>query len=197
MLFGRWTRIPSSYNGRIDVHTAGERLEIFVDGYDQSTAYIRKMWQAALNRLPDNAKIEKVLVLGLGGGTVLGEIAQRFPACSLTAVEHDPAMIAIFREHWPGDTPVEIIEGDALAAIQTITATFDFLVVDLFTGQTTAPFLEDSATIERLAARLVPDGLCLLNAFKNEKLFPLFAEVMTPLNKWRYKYNALGLYRKQ
>lgn len=196
MFSNDWLRIPSPHNGQIDVRINNGEPEVFVDGYDQSTPYIRAMWSGAFDRFPTNTIIDKALILGLGAGTVLREIGDRFPTCASTVIEHDPVMIDLFRRHWKGQPP-SIIEGDAFTNLPNIVGPFDLIVVDLFRGQQCAPQLADPQVIEQLASLLSPSGLCLLNVFKNFELLPRFAESMVQLDEWRYKYNLLGLFTGQ
>jgi precorrin-6B methylase 2 len=72
------------------------------------------------------------LLLGLGGGTMMRFLSAYFPACTLTIVEHDPAIIALAQRHFHVEHPIEL--GDAVEFVAATGARFDAIFVDTYGG---------------------------------------------------------------
>jgi spermidine synthase len=104
-------------------------------------------------------KPRTVLLLGLGGGTMMRFLSAYFPDCALTVVEHDPAIIALARRHFHIDHPIEL--ADAVEFIATTTTRFDAIFVDIYgaSGFNGPP----AAFWERCAAILAPKGCIAIN----------------------------------
>jgi len=192
--FGR-VRIPSEKNGEIDIHYILGQTFLFVDNYHQSTHYISIMWRKALRHVPKSFEARKVLMLGLGGGSAVREIARRFSGCEITVVEWDPQMIALYHEIHSNDKPITIIEADASVAVPAMTEKFDLVLVDLFKGNVTPPELAGHEMVQAIADVLSPNGFCLLNAFVSPQLVPVFDQHFTRQEMWKYQFNTLVLYR--
>lgn len=99
------------------------------------------------------------LLLGLGGGTMTRFLSAYFPACALTIVEHDPAIIALARRHFHVDHPVEL--ADAVEFITTTPGGFDAIFVDTYGA---SGFNGPPAEFwERCTAILAPKGCIAIN----------------------------------
>src|SRR3989338_2034256 len=81
--------ISSEKNGKIMVLSTFGKTDVFVGGFHQSSGYIQKMWRKALRHVPRSASIKTVLMLGLGGGSAVRELQNRFRGCAIT-VEPPP-----------------------------------------------------------------------------------------------------------
>jgi len=194
-LFTHERIVTSLRNGAITVKTFFGRPEVFVAGYDQSTAYMRSLWRKSLQQL-SSASVDHVLMLGLGIGASLPEIRKRFPKAKITVVEWDPVMTNLFREFFPNDT-AEILEGDAAEIVPQLKGRFDLIMVDLYTGQQPALILYQDAMVQSIAEALAPDGFCILNAFADLSLLTIFERKLKRLKTWKYRYNNLALYQSQ
>jgi predicted O-methyltransferase YrrM len=99
------------------------------------------------------------LLLGLGGGTMIRFLSAYFPDCALTAVEHDPTIIALARRHFRIDHPVEF--ADAVEFVATTEERFDAIFVDTYGG---SGFNGPPAGFwQRCAALLQPKGAIAIN----------------------------------
>lgn len=188
---------PSEKNEKIVVERHFGGTKVFVDGFDQSGGYIAKMWRGALLRVPKDASVKQVLVLGLGIGSCLREIRRRYKGSQITVVEWDPAMVDLAKSLGTlrSKKPPEIIVGDAAEIVPKMSRKFDLVLVDLFNGGKTEPRLASDDMISSLANVLERDGYLLLNQFKTVALIPAFEKFLTRHDAWHYRYNALGLFR--
>jgi len=73
---------------------------------------------------------ESVLLLGLGGGAMLRHLEAYLPEAEITAVERDPAVIALAREHFR--IRGRIVRADAEDWVAGRRAEFDAVLVDLY-----------------------------------------------------------------
>jgi spermidine synthase len=153
--------------GTLEVRWENGRLVLNSSTANQSFGGLHTVWQRAFRaaRLKER-RIDRVLLLGMGAGSVVRilrhELRTRAP---IVAVEDDPAVVQIAREHFGLDRwrDLEVIQADAFAAIQELTGTFDLIVVDLFNEQDFPDALIDPRTVDRLAALLTGNGLLMVN----------------------------------
>ncbi len=80
---------------------------------------------------------DSVLLLGLGGGAMLRHLEAYLPEASITAVERDPAVIALAREHFR--VRGKILRADAEDVIAERRGEFDAVLVDLYDSGGGAP----------------------------------------------------------
>lgn len=188
----------SEKNGLILCKKLFGHWEVFVDGFYQSAPYIKKMWRTGLRQVAQTIPVSRILVLGLGAGSVINDLHSRFPAASITAIEYDPTMVVIARqlEMFDQKLAVNILVADAVTAVPALDGTFDLIIVDLYKGGVTAEALQHPDFAQSIAQKLSPDGTLILNVFRNVELFPLFDKFLTRQNTWKYSFNALALYTR-
>jgi spermidine synthase len=108
-----------------------------------------------------------LLLLGLGGGTVLRQLRFFLPDTRMTAVEIDSGMIRLARRHMDIDNlNLEIIEADAFAFLQQDTRRFDIILDDLYrcgTDDVERPAPVNADSLARLDDHLSPGGVLAMN----------------------------------
>ena len=174
--------VESELNGRIRVVDVGRTRKIVVDNIIQylnpdSPACGRLVWGQLADHLKERMpEAEKVLIFGMGGGTMASLISRNFPNIEITSVEYDPVMIDIAERFFNvGSIPNHtIINADALrVAIEPekydlIPSGFDVLVVDVFNGER-YPDLGKTGNFISAAKRLVRGGgLVIFNRIYTE-----------------------------
>lgn len=172
------------------------KTDVFVDGFYQSSGYVRQMWRKALWHVPHMAPVKTVFMLGLGGGSAVRELRRKFRGCAITVVEWDPEMVALYHELNPNSEPITVLEGDATVLVPAMSQKFDLVIVDLFKGNETPKQLGDHPLVSAIANAVAPDGYCLLNAFVSLDLPRVFDQHLSRVEMWRYQFNTLLLYRK-
>ena len=109
----------------------------------------------------------RILVLGLGGGTVIRQLRHFLPAVRITAVDIDPGMIDLARRYMALDElDIEVVTGDAYAYCERTASQFDVVMDDVYLGQArdvARPETFDGRMMERLAARTARNGIVLAN----------------------------------
>jgi hypothetical protein len=197
----KWFRTKMIYNsefsGPIKVQRFLGRWSIVAGDCYQTSWYTLAMWRRALAKLPVNAKVKKILILGLGAGGNIKQIQRSFPSAQITAIELDPIMVAIAQQtflsgvkHLP-----HIIIGDALVEIRKLRGTFDLILVDLFVGQQAADFLMADDFLQNLAIHLNYNGYLILNAYKQPQLIRKFSLIFSIFKQFKYSFNQLAIFQ--
>lgn len=115
----------------------------------------------------------RVLLLGLGGGSVARALRALAPEAHLVGVERDAEVLRLARRHFELDRlRLELFEGDALVCLRRERRRFDLVVEDLFEGpprsvRKPAWLLGEGYTLVR--RRLQPSGLVVSNTIHEMK----------------------------
>lgn len=160
----------SQYNSNIRLIREWGGHKLLVHGSPQSGSYIRMLWSRALRkfRIDTFQNVSKILVLGVGGGTLIELLTKRFPYAVITAVDIDPTMIAIAKKYFGIDTytNVRLECGDAnrfVAHSAKKGPMYDLIVVDLFIGATIPEFVSSIPFLKNLHAIVRPGGYLVIN----------------------------------
>src|SRR4030042_2787740 len=77
------------------------RRSLLVGGISQSGHSVEKLWQKPLKLITGHqSPVTKILILGLGAGSVAKIIHNFFPKAKMTGVEIDPMMIEIGKKYF-------------------------------------------------------------------------------------------------
>ena len=103
----------------------------------------------------------RVLMIGLGAGSMLKYLYRHWPECRFTAVELDPGVIAAAHHHFKVPQPdarLEIACADGFAWIAEDSGEYDLILLDAFDRNARAHRLESPEFYRACAARLAADG---------------------------------------
>jgi spermidine synthase len=118
-------------------------------------------------------EIKRVLVLGLGGGSVTTYFARFLPEATIDTVELDPGVIDAAKKYF-GLVETErshLIEGDGRVFLTRHAEPYDLIVVDAFTGSYIPFHLMTKEFYQLVHDRLSPHGVAAFNILPGEKLF--------------------------
>lgn len=123
-----------------------------------------------------NPEPRRVLMIGLGGGTLSNVLLALYPEVELDLVEVDQAVVNVARKYFdlqePENTRVHTIDGRVFirrAALRN--QSWDLIILDAFTGEyipehlMTLEFLKDTGTV------LSPGGVVVANTFATSRLY--------------------------
>lgn len=156
----------SRYNSDIRVVREWAGLKLLVNGSRQSGPYIKNLWERALRTFTlERQSFPSILVLGVGGGTVIELLATWYPGATITAVDIDSTMIAIAKGYFGiGNVPnVRLIQADAKIFVNKKVKPFDLIIVDLFIGREIPAFVTKGSFYRDLKRLLMPRGSIILN----------------------------------
>lgn len=107
----------------------------------------------------------RLLLIGLGGGSLVKFCYRRLPATRITAVELDPNVIA-WRNAFSlpaDDERLRIVCGDGRAYLEQTTKGIDLLLLDAFDGFGMAPGFANRDFFATAHARLAAKGILVIN----------------------------------
>lgn len=110
-------------------------------------------------------KPRRILLIGLGGGSLVKFCHHRLPATQVAVVENNADVIAL-RDAFllPPDGPrLEVREGDGAAYLANAENGIDVLLVDAFDRTGFAPSLANRAFFEHAHAKLTGSGMLVVN----------------------------------
>ncbi len=128
---------------------------------------------AGLAVKPDPAR---VLILGLGGGTLADVFGTLFPGIEVDAVEIDPAVVKMARRYFgfaerPGMT-VYVRDGRVFVRRALRDAKrYDYIVLDAFNGDYIPEHLMTREFLAECRALLTDDGVLVANTFSSSRLY--------------------------
>ncbi|WFB34809.1 fused MFS/spermidine synthase [Kiritimatiellota bacterium B12222] len=153
-----------SRNGQIDLNVIGATHATW-HPWQLMTGHAWDAITAAVLLHP--GPINRLLMLGLGGGTVLRQLRNFLPDTHFTAVEIDGEMIRLAQKYMELDqTDVTVIHDDAFAYLEQETHCFDVIIDDLYrcgTHDVERPALVDAPLVQSHCERLTDEGSLVMN----------------------------------
>jgi spermidine synthase len=125
------------------------------------TAYVKKMMAFLLfNRAPRH-----ILMIGLGGGSLVKFCHRHLPNTRLTVVEIDPDIVALRESFYipPDDERLQVIVGDGADFVRRGEWMADILLIDAFDRTGVAPSLASTDFYAQAFRCLTPNGVLVMN----------------------------------
>ena len=121
---------------------------------------------------------ERILILGIGGGTMVHFFRHHFPDCDITGVDMDEELIDIAHQHLmlpPASDNTHYIYQDAQQFITETGQQFDLVVVDIFDGSESPNWIKTLQTAQQLSTMLTIKGAIAYNLLvESDKEFAHF-----------------------
>lgn len=152
----------SRFNGKLMLvkDLFGKRL--LANGLSQSGSYIKKLWSFALSKVEGDPR--EILVLGLGAGSCLEPIRDKWPKARIVGVEIDPKMVEIGKKFFGlSENDLKIITKNAFDFLLNSKERFDLVLVDLFLGDQPPKESESGRFALDLKEKLNDKGLIIFN----------------------------------
>jgi spermidine synthase len=135
--------------------------------------YTRMMLGGALYMNPDPRRI---LIVGLGGGTLPTALAQLLPGAQIDVVEIDPAVTRVAQRYFgfkPG-AHLQVIEDDGRRYVKRAARAgtkYDLIMLDAFDHQYIPEHLLTREYLGEVKSLLAPDGVLAANTFSSSRLY--------------------------
>jgi spermidine synthase len=122
------------------------------------------------------ADAKRILIVGLGGGTLPMAFAELLPTASIVSVEIDDAVLRAARKYFKYKESERIkteIEDARIWIKRAVKRkeTFDLVVLDAFNGDYIPEHLMTREFLQEVSALLGDNGLVLANTFSSSKLY--------------------------
>ena len=157
---------------RITVTEDGKERHLRFDRSHQSAMDLADPFSSGI-RYPDYLHLAmtikpdatRVLVLGLGGGTVTKRYWRDYPDVRVDTVEIDPGVVDVARRYFdlPTDARIRIFTEDARRYVQRTTETYDVVIVDAYYADSLPFHLTTSEFFREVKAHMSPDGVVAYN----------------------------------
>lgn len=140
--------------------------------------YTQMMLAALLLNDPDDPEQapERILMVGLGGGSQPTLLAELYPDAVIDVVELDPAVVRVARDYFDFEETqrVRVHERDARvfgkrAALRD--AQYDLILLDAFNGDYIPEHLMTREYLEEVQALMAPDATVVANTFSISRLY--------------------------
>ena len=193
-------KTKSKINGEIVVKEQLGDYTLHVQGLIQSGGIIKGIWKKPLRFAQGKLSVSNCLILGLGGGTVVQLIKNRWPEAKIIGVEIDPEIIKIGRKFFGlGEIKnLEIIKANAFKWVDghfndlNHQSKFDLIIIDLYLGKEFPKEVESEEFLKNLKKLLAKKGLVIFNWLKGKsekqfeekikEIFPAIEKIETPTN---------------
>lgn len=164
----------SKYNGNIRVvKSLGLGTYIQANGLTQSGGIVETFWKQTLRKVKTitlrdkKLEVKNVLILGLGGGTLVNLIHKSWPTVIITGVDIDPLIVDLGIKYLKLDTDkVKIVIGDVsnLPNLPNFpNRKFDLIIVDLYNGDQFPKQFETDKFIQLVRCHLASNGIIIFN----------------------------------
>jgi spermidine synthase len=118
----------------------------------------------------------RVLVIGLGGGSLVNALESVLPAARIDAVEVDPAVVRVARQYFgfaPGNR-VEVHELDGRVFVKRALRagrTYDLVMLDAYDHEYIPEHLLTREFLEEVKQVMMPGGVLAANTFSSSRLY--------------------------
>lgn len=163
-------KIRSRYSGVLEIRM--DRGQKVLDSRNTSYSYgnLQKVWDKVLESV-SLANAERILVLGMGGGSVIQLLREKYRFKGrIVAVELDPVIVQLARTEFgiKNEQGLRILCMDAADYVKKRTAGFDLILVDLFIDdKVPEPVLKQNFW-DDLGKHCKKNGRIFFNAFQDE-----------------------------
>lgn len=124
-----------------------------------------------------NPHPQRILIAGLGGGSIPRVLADIYPQAQIDIVEIDPAVVDVAREYFDfkEHDNVHIIVRDARVYVKQASLLggkhYDYIVLDAFNGDYIPEHLMTREFLEECRTLLTKDGVLVANTFSSSRLY--------------------------
>lgn len=143
--------------------------------YDLELTYTRGMMMFLLF----GETASRVLLVGLGGGSIPKFIHRYLPELHVTTVELNPDVITAARAQFylpENDDRLQTLEGDGVEFIANHPDGFDVLMLDAYDAKGLAPDLSSQEFYDSCHRGLTDDGILVVNLWGSDKHFDLYLQ---------------------
>ena len=164
-----------SESGKLEVRSAGATRRLYCDGvlhtqYNPKHILTGDVWDpmGLAPAVTAPGKIQRALILGLGGGAVVHQLRQFFNVPQIQAIELDTKRIQLGRKFFGLKMPgIKLISGDAIEWVEQYDGPpFDLVVDDLFGESEGEPVRAAALTkrwLKKLNSMTSRDGVLVVN----------------------------------
>lgn len=123
-----------------------------------------------------NPNPERILIIGLGGGTMSNTLQQLFPKSSITNVEIDPAVIKVAKKYFnfvENDQVTSVVQDGRIFVKRAVLKKqkYDWIILDAFNGDYIPEHLMTKEFLQETKQLLSDNGVLAANTFSVSELY--------------------------
>ena len=163
--------LNSDYSGKIEIVEEGGMLSLNTQKVCYSGRTLHEAFYPALSSF-DWSKAKRVLILGLGGGTLVRMLRQNLNYHhEIHAVDFDAAIVEAAHDVFglSDDLQLQVFCADAMAFLESNHCPYDVIICDLFVQASMPDFMEAEVFWKEAARSLALHGRIVVNAFTQKK----------------------------
>jgi spermidine synthase len=157
----------STISGTLEINLVNGQRILDTEVSNYSYGALQRILRKGLFEMGmDDPNIRMILLLGLGGGSVIQTLREEFSCTAhITAVDIDPKVIAIAKDEFRIDrfADISIIEADAADYVFNAPELFDLIIVDVFIGNTIPTDFKTAKFIHSVCNKMKQGGKLLYN----------------------------------
>jgi spermidine synthase len=159
--------IHSDINGKLYVYYINGRYILNTDHANYSYQELHEAFRFILKKYRKHIRHNsKVLVLGLGGGSIIHILHKEFKVqCEIKAIEYDPEIIHLAEKYWNmKNTPrLRICHDDAYHFVHHTKEKFDLILFDIYINNNIPEKFESKSFFHALKNIMSKKGLLIYN----------------------------------
>ncbi len=173
-------KYTSKLHGILTMKLVSGKMMLNTEKTNYSYGSLQTILKKGLTEIGLDARVKSILVLGLGGGSIIETVREDFQSSArITLIDIDPLMIFIAKEvfHVERFSGVEMIVSDALEYLQNSDDRFDIIIVDIFIVDIIPTIFTEPVFIGELRGHLSPHGKILYNTMRSTMPRELFEKI--------------------
>ncbi|MBK9636787.1 MAG: methyltransferase domain-containing protein [Bacteroidetes bacterium] len=182
----RLKNYKSAINGSLELNLVNGKLILDTDNSNYSYGSLQRILRFGLKKINLDNKINSILLLGLGGGSVIQTIREEFNSNALIeAVDIDSEIIEIALKDFNINRfeNVTIVQSDANEYLINCQNSFDLIIVDLFIVDTIPIVFTTPAFIDSLKAHLTVGGKIIYNTMQQTMPTEMLNKIICRFNE--------------
>ncbi|MHB1277528.1 MAG: spermidine synthase [Bacteroidia bacterium] len=165
----RLKNYPSDVNGNLEINLVNGKKVLDTRSSNYSFGSLQHILERGLKTIAFDQRFQHILVLGMGAGSIVESIRNRFHSNAvITLVDIDPLMEIIAREEFTLERfdDVRVVIMDAEEFLLERHDPFDLILVDLFIIDTIPEKFTQKPFIDLLSLHLNPGGKIIYNSIR-------------------------------
>ena len=159
----------SKINGELNINLVNGKKTLDTSKSNYSYGSLQKILQLGLSSIGFNNDIKRILVLGLGGGSIVETIRKDFNSNAfIELVDIDSEIINIAKNEFGINKfgNINIVNADASDYLNNCTEAFDLIIVDVFIINQVPTQFTESVFINQLIQHLNSKGIIIYNTMR-------------------------------
>jgi len=191
-------KVKSDYSGTVEITWYNGKKQLNTKNANYSYGSLQKILKTGLQKI-DLSQCKNILLLGLGGGSVLKTLRNDFKYDNnIIAIDIDPVIISIAQEEFniTNDEKLTILCADALEFIMQNDKRFDLIIIDLFVDTEIPDSFYSHSFWRQIIKATINKGGILFNASLHDYDDKKLTSIIKLLNKNNFNIEKLDRVNK-